>query len=139
MAQDQAAPPVVSLRERVKSPPAETMVESYYAPAVAAGIRFQFEPEMKIHLAHALMLAERKIVDRSDVAQIVATLLALRQTGVSARPSITARRTFIPTSSAFSSSISALPQADASIPAAAATICIRPPGAWPCEPVSSTS
>ncbi len=84
MAQDQAAPPVVSLRERVKSPPAETMVESYYAPAVAAGIRFQFEPELKIHLAHALMLAERKIVDRSDVAQIVATLMALRQTGVSA-------------------------------------------------------
>jgi argininosuccinate lyase len=84
MAQDQAAPPVVSLRERVKSPPAETMVESYYAPAIAAGIRFQFEPELKIHLAHALMLAERKIVDRSDVAQIVATLMALQQTGVSA-------------------------------------------------------
>jgi argininosuccinate lyase len=84
MAQDQAAPPVVSLRERVKSPPAETMVDSYYAPAVAAGIRFQFEPELKIHMAHAIMLAERKIVDRSEIAQILATLLDLRQTGVAA-------------------------------------------------------
>ncbi|WP_445503027.1 argininosuccinate lyase [Microvirga sp. G4-2] len=84
MVQDQANPPVVSLRERVKSPPAETMVDSYYAPAVAAGIRFQFESELKIHLAHALMLAERKIVDRSEVAQILATLLELRQAGVSA-------------------------------------------------------
>ena len=84
MTQDQAAPAVVSLRERVKSPPAETMIDSYYAPAVAAGIRFQFDPEMKIHVAHALMLAERKIVDRSEIAQILATLLELRQSGVSA-------------------------------------------------------
>ena len=84
MTQDQAAPAVVSLRERVKSPPAQTMINSYYAPAVAAGIRFQFDPEMKIHVAHALMLAERKIVDRSEIAQILATLLELRQSGVSA-------------------------------------------------------
>lgn len=84
MTQDQAAPPVVSLRERLKSPPAETMVESYFAPAIAAGIRFQFEPEMKVHLAHALMLAERGIVSRAEVAQIIAVLLELRQTGVSA-------------------------------------------------------
>jgi argininosuccinate lyase len=84
MTQDQATPPVVSLRERLKSPPAETMVDSYFAPAIAAGIRFQFEPEMNVHLAHALMLAERGIVDRADVEKIIAVLLELRQTGVSA-------------------------------------------------------
>ena len=72
MGQDQTAPAAVSLRERVKSPPAQTMIDSYYAPAVAAGIRFQFEPEMRIHLAHALMLAERKIVDRPEMARILA-------------------------------------------------------------------
>ena len=73
----------VSARTR-QVPARATMIDSYYAPAVAAGIRFQFDPEMKIHVAHALMLAERKIVDRSEIAQILATLLELRQSGVSA-------------------------------------------------------
>jgi len=46
----------VSMRERVKSPPAQSLVKSYYAPAVQAGIKYQFEPEMLIHFAHTLML-----------------------------------------------------------------------------------
>jgi argininosuccinate lyase len=82
MSQDNANNPVVSLRERVKSPPAPALVSSYYAHAVAAGIRFQFEAEMRIHMAHGLMLAERGIVERSDIAKILATLLELRNDGV---------------------------------------------------------
>jgi argininosuccinate lyase len=74
----------VSLRERVTSPPAQAMVDSYYASAVAAGVRFLFEPEMRIHLAHAVMIAECGIVARSDVAQILQVLLALRAAGPSA-------------------------------------------------------
>lgn len=71
----------VSLRERVKAPPAPALVESYFAPAVAAGIRYQFEPEMLIHLAHALMLERQGIVQREDVRRIVGVLLALREAG----------------------------------------------------------
>ncbi|MEZ2131013.1 MULTISPECIES: argininosuccinate lyase [unclassified Sinorhizobium] len=84
MSQEQPAAPVVSLRERVKSPPAQAMVDSYFGPAVAAGIRFQFEPEMRIHLAHAVMLAECGIVKRDDIARIIAVLLELKQLGVHA-------------------------------------------------------
>lgn len=79
-----ATAPVVSLRERVKSPPAQAMVESYFAPAIAAGIRFQFEPEMRLHIAHAIMLAECGIVSREDIAHILAVLIELKQSGVQA-------------------------------------------------------
>jgi len=86
MSHEQTGGPVVSLRERVKSPPAPAMIESYYKPAVAAGIRFSFDAEMRIHLAHALMLAQRGIVARDDIARILATLLELRAAGPSALP-----------------------------------------------------
>lgn len=84
MSEEQPAAPVVSLRERVKSPPAQAMVDSYFGPAVAAGIRFQFEPEMRIHIAHAVMLAECGIVSRQDIARILVVLTDLQQTGVKA-------------------------------------------------------
>src|SRR3546814_6908171 len=71
----------VSLRERVKAPPAPAMVESYYRAAVAAGIKHQFEQEMRIHLAHALMLARQGIVAAQDVARIVEVLLDLQRSG----------------------------------------------------------
>lgn len=71
----------VSIRERVKEPPAKSLVDAYFAPSVAAGIRFQFEPEMRIHLAHAVMLERQGIVQRADVEQILNVLLALRRAG----------------------------------------------------------
>ena len=73
-----ATAPVVSLRERVKSPPAQAMVDSYFAPAIAAGIRFQFEPEMRLHIAHAIMLAECGIVSREDIARILTGRMDVR-------------------------------------------------------------
>jgi argininosuccinate lyase len=84
MSQEHPATPVVSLRERVKSPPAQAMIDSYFGPAVAAGIRFQFEPELRIHLAHAVMLAECGIVARDDIAKILDVLLELKGSGVQA-------------------------------------------------------
>ncbi len=81
MSHDQPAVPVVSLRERVKSPPAQTMVDSYFAPAVAAGIRYQFAGEMRVHLAHAVMLLDRGIVSRDDIARIIGLLLELEAAG----------------------------------------------------------
>jgi argininosuccinate lyase len=84
MAENNAGPSVVSLRERVKAPPAQIMVDSYFGPAVAAGIRFQFEPELQVHLAHAVMLAEAGVVDRGEIARILDVLLGLRKSGVSA-------------------------------------------------------
>ena len=73
----------VSLRERLKSPPAQRLVESYYVPGVASGIRHTFGHEMQVHLAHALMLAEAGIVRREAAAAIVAVLLRLRESGPS--------------------------------------------------------
>jgi argininosuccinate lyase len=69
------------MRERVKAPPAQALVQSYFAPAVAAGIQYQFEPEMLIHLAHVLMLERQGIVRREEAAQILAALLELRKAG----------------------------------------------------------
>lgn len=81
MSPEQPGTPVVSLRERVKSPPAQAMVDSYFVPAVAAGIRYQFTGEMRVHLAHALMLLECGIVAKEDIAEIVRVLLDLETSG----------------------------------------------------------
>jgi argininosuccinate lyase len=77
----QEASSQVSIRERVKSPPAPAIVDSYFAPSVAAGMRFQFDPEMRIHKAHALMLAERGIISESDAGRILSVLRELHVTG----------------------------------------------------------
>jgi argininosuccinate lyase len=71
----------VSLRERVKAPPARALVDSYFAPALAAGIRFEFEPEMRIHKAHALMLASRGIIVPRDAALLLTVLEELHAAG----------------------------------------------------------
>lgn len=71
----------VSLRERVSSPPAQSLVASYYMHGIAAGLRFQYDSEIRIHLAHAVMLEEQGIVSRADVAAILRVLLRLRGEG----------------------------------------------------------
>jgi len=71
----------VSLRERVSSPPARKLVDSYYAHGISAGLRYQFDPEIRIHLAHAVMLEKQGIVSRADIAAIVETLIRLRKSG----------------------------------------------------------
>ena len=74
----------VSLRERVKAPPAKALVDAYYGPAVANGIKFLFGHEMRIHLAHVLMLADRKIISRAHAAEILRALLDLQAKGPAA-------------------------------------------------------
>ena len=76
--------PTVSLRERVKKPPAQALVDAYYAPAIANGVKHLFPHEMRVHLAHALMLADQGIVGREDIATILAELLRLNEEGPSA-------------------------------------------------------
>ncbi len=71
----------VQLRERVKEPPAQALVDAYYVPAVANSIKFVFLAEMRIHLAHALMLAEQGIVKRADIAAILSVVLDLEAKG----------------------------------------------------------
>ena len=80
MANDAPNAPV-QLRERVKEPPAKALVDAYYVPAVANSIKFVFAPEMRIHLAHALMLAEQGIVKRADIAAILPVVLDLEARG----------------------------------------------------------
>ncbi len=76
--------PSVSLRHRVKAPPGQDMVDAYFAPAVEAGIKYAFQHEMHIHLAHALMLERQGIVKRGDVSRILRTLLDLQEAGPAA-------------------------------------------------------
>ena len=76
--------PIVSLRERVKKPPAQALVDAYYAPAIANGLKHLFPHEMRVHLAHALMLADQDIVGREDIATILGELLQLHEAGPSA-------------------------------------------------------
>ena len=71
----------VSLRHRVKASPAQGMVDAYFAPAVEAGIKYTFDHEMHIHLAHALMLERQGIVKSADVSRIIRALLDLQQAG----------------------------------------------------------
>jgi argininosuccinate lyase len=71
----------VSLRERVKLPPAAALVDGYYRPAIAYGAKYLFGEEMRIHLAHGLMLARQGIVSREDIAKTLRTVLDLRAAG----------------------------------------------------------
>lgn len=71
----------VSLRERLSSPPAQSLVNSYYVYGVAAGIKHTFEPELRVHLAHALMLGDRGIVAPGPIREILDVLLALQEAG----------------------------------------------------------
>ena len=71
----------VSLRERVKLPPAPELVEAYYRPAVAYGMTYLFPEEMRIHFAHGLMLARQGIVSRRDIAATFDVVAELRDAG----------------------------------------------------------
>ncbi len=76
----------VSLRERVKEPPSDLLVESYYRPAVARAQAAVFDHEMWAHLAHALMLERQGIVDRDAVAALLRCVLDLAAGGPGAVP-----------------------------------------------------
>jgi argininosuccinate lyase len=71
----------VGLRERVKRPPSAALVDSYYRPSVARALDRVFAHEMRIHQAHALMLARQGIVSRADVARILEAIAALGEAG----------------------------------------------------------
>ncbi len=74
-------PQYVSIRERVKKPPAATMVESHYKPSLARDFRYQFGPEIWVHLAHCQMLHRQRIVADADARRILAALLDLHEAG----------------------------------------------------------
>ena len=77
-------PGEVSLRERLKSPPADELVASYYTYSVAAGIKHCFADEMRIHIAHALMLIEQGIISRQAGSEILVVLTDLQADGPAA-------------------------------------------------------
>ncbi len=76
-----AKPTAVSLRERVKAPPAQVMVDAYYAPSLENALKYTMDAELRIHLAHGLMLVRQGIVARGDMARILALLLELQRVG----------------------------------------------------------
>jgi argininosuccinate lyase len=73
--------PAVSLRERVKAPPAPALVASYYAPSVARALDLVFDVEMRIHLAHGLMLVRQGIVAAPAMRAILTAVRELRAAG----------------------------------------------------------
>ncbi|MBV1799703.1 argininosuccinate lyase [Siccirubricoccus sp. G192] len=76
----------VSLRERVKEPPSDRLVESYYRPAVLRAQAQVFDHEMWVHLAHALMLERQGIVACDSVAALCGTVLELAAQGPDSVP-----------------------------------------------------
>lgn len=78
--------PEVGLRERVKEPPSERLVESYYRPNVARAVAFAFNHEMWIHLAHALMLERQGIVAPAAISAILSCVLNIADAGPDAVP-----------------------------------------------------
>ncbi|HJS84474.1 MAG TPA: argininosuccinate lyase [Acetobacteraceae bacterium] len=70
-----------SIRERVKKPPAPTMIESYYKPGLARAFRYHFGPEIWLHLAHCQMLRRQRIIGDADARRILAALLDLHEAG----------------------------------------------------------
>ncbi|MGH7043195.1 MAG: argininosuccinate lyase, partial [Acetobacteraceae bacterium] len=73
----------VSIRERVKRPPAAAMIESYYGPALDRALRYQFDLELWVHLAHCAMLGRQRIISATDAQAIRRALLALHAAGPS--------------------------------------------------------
>ncbi|MBO0764272.1 MAG: argininosuccinate lyase [Hyphomicrobiaceae bacterium] len=71
----------IGLRERVREPPCDRLVESYYRPNVARALAITFDHEMWIHLAHVLMLGRQGIVAQSAVAAILGCILDLAEGG----------------------------------------------------------
>ena len=71
----------VSIRERVKLPPSEAMLDSYMTPALHRAFEFHFDNEVWVHLAHAQMLVRQGILPADDARAIMAALLRLHGTG----------------------------------------------------------
>ena len=71
----------VSLRERVKEPPSELLVASYYRGSVARAQQHVFAHEMWAHLAHGLMLARQGIVADDAMRAILREVLRLAEAG----------------------------------------------------------
>lgn len=75
------AHPDVSIRKRVKKPPAKAILDSYFNPALNRALTHHFELENWIHLAHAQMLVRQQIIGAADGAMIQGCVLALNEAG----------------------------------------------------------
>ena len=71
----------VSIRERVKLPPSQAMLDSYMNPALRRAFEFHFENEVWVHLAHAQMLVRQRILDEADACAIMTALTRLHGLG----------------------------------------------------------
>lgn len=76
-----AAKSEVNLRERLKKPPSEIFVDTYFNAKVAKDLKYNFDSEMQIHLAHGLMLAKQKIVSAKDLRKILKVVLQIQAKG----------------------------------------------------------
>jgi argininosuccinate lyase len=71
----------VSIRERVKKPPAASILDSYFNPSLARALVHHFEIENWVHLAHARMLERQGIISAADAASLRTCILDLNARG----------------------------------------------------------
>src|SRR5438128_1620997 len=64
----------VQLRERLKEDPSEDVVRYLNAPGLAEELRVAFDPQMQVHLAHTVMLAQQGIIARDEARAILGAL-----------------------------------------------------------------
>ena len=71
----------VQLRERVREDPSPDIVRYLNAPSFARELVEAFDPQMRIHLAHTVMLARQNIINGQDARGILQALRAINNAG----------------------------------------------------------
>jgi argininosuccinate lyase len=71
----------VQLRERLSKDPSPTLVEYVSAPKIRTQLQYMFEPQMRIHFAHCVMLMKQGIISDADGATILRELRAMYDSG----------------------------------------------------------
>jgi argininosuccinate lyase len=71
----------VNIRERLKKPPSVVFVDSYFGPKIEKDVKYIFDAEMQIHIAHGLMLAKQKIIAAKDLKKILKLVLYIQKKG----------------------------------------------------------
>ena len=72
------------MRERVKVPPSQVVIDYIFQPRLEHDSRDSFEPLMDLNRAHVVMLVDRKIVPREKASQLMRIMEEVRQAGAGA-------------------------------------------------------
>lgn len=71
----------VSMRERVKLPPSQIMVDGHWKPKIAYALRHGLHNELWVHLVHARMLEKQGVLSKADLGAISGAVVNLQDLG----------------------------------------------------------